>query len=940
MKRYVWLVFPLFYFLLTALFTFPLILHLPTYVADFGDPLLNTWALAWGQHALLHPWYSVDSLFNANAFYPYPHSLAFSEHLLLYAAQLLPLRVFNLGPVFIHNGGVFFSLAIAGWGMALLVTHWTKNRWAGLTAGLIFAFIPARLNHWAHLHQLSVQWLPFVILYLDYWLTRRRWLDATLLAIFLNLQLLSAINYIPQTLILTALFGSVWIFRTPVWAKIRSLLPGALLLMTVTALLNFPVVKIYFDLSELHGFERTLGDAAIFGAALTDYALPPPENSLYGGWLTARMADSARPLIPLFLGIVPVILAIAGLTDLKRKSAVTLFLGVLTLLAMVLSFGANNLALGQTLAPLTGRLALYRWLFEYVPGFSGLRVPARMAILTFFGVSALAGLGITRLPSRRVIPLLAMALITAEFLPLPLPGIHAPTQSEMPPIYHHLTENPTGKVVLELPYDLTRRGPAEMKRLYFSAFGWYELVNGASGFNPAGLQDLSVQLERFPNANTLDILRQLKITHLILHSAEYPPEEWNRIWAALPAFLPSVADAARFGDDYLLILSPPRCPVDALPIAVQLIPQPPNLDIALTNHGTAAYAGLPQTVNLLQADNRHRRFLEPLFVPAGQTRRVKNIMPIPIDYGETVSLGLPEIPFNQRLAPGELEISAPFEIPDKFGVEPDTSLAIQFGNAQLVGFTLAGRDASACRVVNLRLFWDDDSRPNVNNRVTARLVDRFGNVINDHTTFPWQNQSVLADDHRLPILDTLPTGQYGVSVSVFGADGAAYPPANTGTLFATDQMVLLSDVLVRPPENAGPGGEPIGTFANGLTLLGFAVNQTELGPGDMLRLTLYWQTELKFDENFTVFTQLLTPDGQVVGQFDNPPRGGTYPAALWQPGKVVSDDYLLALAPGVSTDRVQLAVGIYNSATQERIFLAGNQTDYLSLMALPVVKGQ
>ena len=96
-------IFPLVFAALTVLLTFPLVLHMPTYVADVGDPLLNTWAVAWGQHALLQPWSAVRDLLSANGFYPYPFSLAFSEHLLPYAALTLPLRALQLGPVFAHN---------------------------------------------------------------------------------------------------------------------------------------------------------------------------------------------------------------------------------------------------------------------------------------------------------------------------------------------------------------------------------------------------------------------------------------------------------------------------------------------------------------------------------------------------------------------------------------------------------------------------------------------------------------------------------------------------------------------------------------------------------------------------------------------------------------------------------------------------------------------
>ena len=39
----------------TAIVTYPQILHLTGSVRDFGDPLLNAWALAWTPHALITP---------------------------------------------------------------------------------------------------------------------------------------------------------------------------------------------------------------------------------------------------------------------------------------------------------------------------------------------------------------------------------------------------------------------------------------------------------------------------------------------------------------------------------------------------------------------------------------------------------------------------------------------------------------------------------------------------------------------------------------------------------------------------------------------------------------------------------------------------------------------------------------------------------------------
>ena len=213
---------------------------------------------------------------------------------------------------------------------------------------------------------------------------------------FLNLQLLSAVNYIPQTLLLVGLFVLFALVRYGLRLFNRRTIVGGLVILAVTAALNWPIVSIYFELSELYGFERTLGDAAIYGAALIDYLTPPPENLLYGGWLNPLLTNPARPPIPFFVGLVPLLLALTGLSLLwvhipvaSGQKWIVAFLLTLSLLAILLSFGANPTALGG----LTPGLLPYRWLFENMPGVSGLRVPARMAILGFFGLATLAGRG-------------------------------------------------------------------------------------------------------------------------------------------------------------------------------------------------------------------------------------------------------------------------------------------------------------------------------------------------------------------------------------------------------------------------------------------------------------------------------------------------------------------------------------------------------------------
>ena len=78
---------------LAVLSTWPLVLHLSSRISpDLGDPVRTSWQIAWVGHAMLH---DPTHLFDANAFYPHPLSLAFSDSLLGYG----PAAFFGSGTV-------------------------------------------------------------------------------------------------------------------------------------------------------------------------------------------------------------------------------------------------------------------------------------------------------------------------------------------------------------------------------------------------------------------------------------------------------------------------------------------------------------------------------------------------------------------------------------------------------------------------------------------------------------------------------------------------------------------------------------------------------------------------------------------------------------------------------------------------------------------------
>ena len=178
------------YAVLAIIMTYPLCLNLAESLpGDIGDPLLNTWILAWDGHALMQ---NPAGLFDANIFFPRPNTLAYSEHMLSTALSVLPVQVATGEPLVAYNLAFLASLALTGWTTFLLAHRFTRNLPAAFLAGAAFAFAPYHFAIFSHIQLLTLQWLPLSILCLDRFLQERRNRYLAAFALFLLLQLASS----------------------------------------------------------------------------------------------------------------------------------------------------------------------------------------------------------------------------------------------------------------------------------------------------------------------------------------------------------------------------------------------------------------------------------------------------------------------------------------------------------------------------------------------------------------------------------------------------------------------------------------------------------------------------------------------------------------------------------------------------------------------------
>ena len=403
---------------LTCAYTWPLVTDPSGLVPhDRGDPLLVTWILWWSTHTLP----LTTAWWNAPAFYPSPGVLAFSENLLGLAPITAPIIALTHSPLTGYNAAFLLSYLFSGLAAYWLAFVLTRRHDASFVAAAAFAFAPYRLSHTQHLQLLSSYWIPVAIGALHQYVAapRRRW--AALFAASWLLQALACGYYLFFLSIFVLLwlgwFGSGRLTRRA-WVR----LAGAWL---VAVCLLAPVLLGYRSIHALYGFKRSPVEVVNYSADLAGLWSVSPDSLLWGR--TLRTGAGAESEI--FPGLTIVALLIGGLwmrrgRPAPGRRAVGTFYLVATLLMWMLALGPRPALFGAPVG-IPGPYALLMRL----PGFNGMRVPARLWMLAVLGLAVLAAFVIARIESRRARRLVA-ALATLGLLldgwPRAFPIVAAP----------------------------------------------------------------------------------------------------------------------------------------------------------------------------------------------------------------------------------------------------------------------------------------------------------------------------------------------------------------------------------------------------------------------------------------------------------------------------------------------------------------------------------
>ena len=189
--------------------------------------------------------------------------------------------------------------------------------------------------------------------------------------------------------------------------------------------------------------------------------------------------------------------------------------------------------------------APYAWLYAYLPGFDGLRVPARYAMVTVCSLAVLGGFGARALvragrqgrAGLAVLTVLALAESTG--VPMVLdhrlgaigyasgPGPVA-IGDGAPEVYRRVAELPPTAVVVEFPFG---SGTWDLQAVFYQRVHGHPLVNGYSGGFPASFDYTREAIDGLAVVPDLAWRRLLEsgATHAVVHGRAFRSRQWARL---------------------------------------------------------------------------------------------------------------------------------------------------------------------------------------------------------------------------------------------------------------------------------------------------------------------------------------------------------------------------------------------------------------------------
>lgn len=518
------------FFVLSVFITYPLIFHLSNYIIGYGDDLFIAWVMNWNIHSIKS--FDLLNLFQANIFYPYSNSLAFSETFLTSSIFTLPIVLFFKSPIVANNFTFILSLTLMGFFSFLLSDYIIKNKLLSILAGVLIIFCPTYLGQADHLQVISIYFVPLSIYFLLRYLKEQK--EILFIGFLVALILQTYNSFFPGYFIFFAAVSILLFFYFKNKHRIRLFVKKRNLVYLILSLLLIVLISIpYFKVSKEFNYVRDIRETIHFANQPEDFLVASDQSRLQtvlSALSFTKDLEGKGEVKPAFLGFIFSILSILStfyfIKNFKRQNYIVKGLLFASLLGLLLSLGPF-LHLARLTIHKPFPIPLPYTLFYYlIPGFQGIRNSSRFEFLFIIFMAPLIALflkeKLKNLTERNLISITFIVLVIVEFNPFKY--LTVPLPKDFPKVYAYLSTTPKTTVIAEMPiYNWNNPyGAQEFWRIYYSTQDFRKTVNGVSGFSPPPWQNFVVgEFRDFPSDKTIGELKKIGVNLIIVHKAEY-----------------------------------------------------------------------------------------------------------------------------------------------------------------------------------------------------------------------------------------------------------------------------------------------------------------------------------------------------------------------------------------------------------------------------------
>lgn len=524
------------------------------------------------------------SLYDDYYFAPLPRSIVFNENHFGLSFIFAPFYLLSKNPLLAYNLTLLISLGLSVFFMYLLVRRLTGSGYAGIIAGVAYAYSPFVFFEMGRIQLMAIQWIPAAFLFLHRAIDEQRPRDVIAFWLCILLQIGTCLYYTMFLIPLLAVTVGVLLVRHRPSARFYYWfgIVGAVA-ASIALLIAYP----YFAVREAFNLERSLAIASANDGKFSFFTNVHPTNRTLTGMhhlvgsrgahdeiafpgFTATALFFTALLVPLFaafrLGRSKRVIfgAFCWLVLTVLCALVTLFTH--SMLPGVLVFGAGIWLLirrgvshpfhgtqGMYLAVLLTALAmfvgifpfrwdgepvhgLYYYFHTYFPGFNGIRKVGRQAVMTTFVICLLSGFGgawlLSRLKERSQQLLCVAALLvvlTYELRCFPHPVERVWGADRVPAALNFVASLPQDDLIAFVPQDRGKRvfradiGMALHN--YLALYHKHRFVNGQSSWQPPVTELARQAVARLPSDGARRALLSIGTRHLVVFGEDLGPAQ-------------------------------------------------------------------------------------------------------------------------------------------------------------------------------------------------------------------------------------------------------------------------------------------------------------------------------------------------------------------------------------------------------------------------------